>query len=136
MKKIVKFIQRRQENRELKLSDKDGIDNEVLMEIYNTFVDKLENTVYRIRLSEQAKTLIDKQKEFERLSLEDKSSTLFEILHIFQCQSSAANLKMIGGPGKAGILVMNNNISKCNKISIINQSPTGIFENEIDLLKI
>ncbi len=31
---------------------------------------------------------------------------------------------------------MNNNISKCNKISIINQSPTGVFENEIDLLKI
>ena len=49
---------------------------------------------------------------------------------------TSANLKMIDGPGKAGILVMNNNVSKCNKISIINQSPTGIFENEIDLLKI
>mgnify|MGYP000149279267 CR=1 FL=1 len=42
--------------------------------------------------------------------------------------SGAANLKLIGGPASAGILVMNNNISKCNQISIITQSPTGIFE--------
>lgn len=39
-----------------------------------------------------------------------------------------SKFKMIGGPGKAGILVMNNNISKCNKISIINQSPTGVLK--------
>ena len=46
MKKIVKFIQRRQENRELKLSDKDGIDNEVLMEIYKPIKMKV-NLYYR-----------------------------------------------------------------------------------------
>ena len=73
---------------------------------------------------------------FLNLKKEEKCVVLSEILHLFQCQSTSANLKMIDGPGKAGILVMNNNISKCNKISIINQSPTGIFENEIDLLKI
>lgn len=43
---------------------------------------------------------------------------------------------MIGGPASAGILVMNNNISKCKNISIVNQSPTGIYEKEIDLLRV
>ena len=59
---------------------------------------------------------------------------LFRFLHLFQCQSGSANLKSIGGPGNAGILLMNNNITGCNRISIINQSVTGIFEKEIDLL--
>ena len=55
---------------------------------------------------------------------------------MFQCQSGAANLKLIQGPGSAGIIVLNNNITKCNQISIINQSPTGIYEQEIDLKKL
>ena len=67
-------------------------------------------------------------------SIEDKCIVLGEILHLFQCQSGSANLKSIGGPGNAGILLMNNNITGCNRVSIINQSVTGIFEKEIDLL--
>ena len=67
---------------------------------------------------------------------EEKCIVLSEILHMFQCNSVAANLSMIDGPGKAGILVMNNNITKCNKIKINNQSVTGIYEQEIDLLKV
>ena len=52
---------------------------------------------------------------------------------MFQCQSNSANLKLIGGPGNAGILVLSNNIASCSQISIIHQSPAGIYEREIDL---
>ena len=55
---------------------------------------------------------------------------------MFQSNSIASNLKLIGGPEKAGIIVLNNNITKCKQIFIINQSPTGIYEQEIDLKKI
>lgn len=84
----------------------------------------------------QANTLKEKKDTFLKLDTESECLVLYEILHLFQCQSGAANLKMIGGPGNAGILVMNNNITKYNQISIINQSPTGIYEEEIDLMKI
>lgn len=113
-----------------------GIEEGALEKLYDTFLEKLEKTVYRIRLSAQAKTLTDKKEKFMQLSKEEKCMILSEILHLFQCQSGAANLKAIGGPGSAGILVMNNNITKCKQISIINQSPTGIYEEEIDLLKL
>lgn len=56
-----------------------------------------------------------------------------EILHLFQCASQAANLQLIDGPGKAGILVLNNDISKLEDIKIINQSITGFYEQVIDL---
>ena len=87
-------------------------------------------------MSAQEKTLKEKRETFRSLSLEEQTLVLYEILHMFQCQSVSANLKAIGGPGNAGILVMNNNITNCNQISIINQSPTGVYEQEIDLLKV
>ena len=102
--------------------------------MYDEFLDKLKNTIYNKRLSAQLKTLSEKRENFIKLCIEDKCIVLGEILHLFQCQSGSANLKSIGGPGNAGILLMNNNITGCNRISIINQSVTGIFEKEIDLL--
>ena len=61
---------------------------------------------------------------------------LYEILHMFQCQSATSDLQLIEGPGKAGTLRLNSNITKYKNINIINQSPTGIFEQVIDLQKI
>ena len=136
LKKIIKFVQRRQENKNLKLTNSDALTDDMLDELYDVFLDKIKNTVYKIRLSAQIKTLVDKKKTFLSLCKEDKSMVLLEILHMFQCQSNTANLKLIGGPGDAGSIKISKNISKNNKIIIINQSSTGIYEQEIDLLKL
>ena len=99
-------------------------------------MDKIKNTIYHSRLSAQETTLTQKRETFCALSDEDKCIVLSEILHMFQCQSSLSNLTLIGGPPKAASLKLSNLISKYNQISIINQSPTGIYEQEIDLLKV
>ncbi|WP_461811199.1 type II CRISPR RNA-guided endonuclease Cas9 [Faecalimonas sp.] len=136
LKKIVKFNLRRKENKDITITERDEVTPEILLQLYDTFLGKIQNTIYGIKLSAQEKTLKEKREVFQNLSLEEKTLVLYEILHMFQCQSVSANLKAIGGPGNAGILVMNNNITKCNPISIINQSITGIYEQEIDLLKV
>ena len=133
LKKIVKFYNRRLVNKNYMISEKDNITHEALLDLYDCFIDKLSNTIYSKRLGLQAITLLEKKENFIKLSHENKCLVLYEILHLFQCQSVAANLSKIGGPGHAGILVLNNNITKVNKISIINQSPSGIYEQEIDL---
>lgn len=136
LKRVVKFNLRRKENKNVKITKKDGIDENMLIQLYDTFLWKIQNTIYGVRLSAQAKTLEEKRDAFLGLALEEKSLVLYEILHIFQCNGSSANLKSIGGSGSAKILPMNNNIIKCQQISIINQSPTGAYEQEIDLLGI
>ena len=136
LKKVLKYVQRVRDNKNLKLSAWDQLLTEDLIALYDTFLYKLENTVYGIRLGAQVKTLNENRDKFLSLQDEEKCIVLSEILHMFQCNSVAANLSMIDGPSKAGILVMNNNITKCNKITIINQSITGIYEQEIDLLKV
>lgn len=134
LKKIIKFIQRRKERKDLKITAYDEITDDGLLRLYDCFLDKLTNTVYAKRLSAQIGTLTNGKERFAALEKEEKCLVLYEILHMFQCQSAAANLKLIGGPANAGILVMNHNITKCGAISIITQSPTGIYEKEIDLL--
>lgn len=61
---------------------------------------------------------------------------LSEILHMFQCQSRLSNLKLIGGSENAGKIQINSNITQYKQVSIIHQSPAGIYEQEIDLKKV
>ncbi len=103
------------------------------MNLYDEFLNKIKNTIYNSKLGAQEKTLSEKRNIFIDLSVEDKCVVLSEILHMFQCQSSSANLKLIDGPASAGIIKIGNNISNIGQISIINQSPTGIYEQEIYL---
>lgn len=133
LKKVLKFVQRQNENKSIEIHPYDHLTQEDAIQLYDTFLDKIRNTIYHIRLSAQENTLLDKREKFQELSLEEKCIILSEILHMFQCQSGSANLKLIDGPGSAGILVLNNNITKFKNISIVNQSPTGIYQQEIDL---
>lgn len=136
LKKVLKYVQRHKENKEIKITPYDNLFQEDLLHIYDVFLDKIRNTIYHVRLSAQEKTLMAKREKFIELCMEEQCIVLSEILHMFQCQSSAANLKLLGGPEKAGILVLNNNITNCGQISIVNQSPTGIYRQEIDLKSI
>ena len=62
MKKILKFVNRQKENKNLLLVDNDEITEEMLIQIYDMFYEKIKNTVYNVRLSAQEKTLSDKKK--------------------------------------------------------------------------
>lgn len=136
LKKVIKFCQRKKENKNLKITEIEGIATEMLIALYDTFLGKIQNTIYGIRLAAQEKTLTEKREKFIGLSKEEQCVVLTEILHMFQCNSVNADLSLIDGPKSAGILTLNNNITACKQISIINQSPTGIYEQEIDLLKL
>lgn len=133
LKKVEKYVQRRRENPNVTLSSYDGIESAAFEKLYDTFLKKLETSVYRLRLSKQAQTLNEKKETFMQLTNEEKCAELYEILHLFQCRSCAANLQLIGGSASAGILTMSNDITKCNRIYMISQSTTGIFERYWDL---
>ena len=133
LKKVIKFVTRRKENKNLEIVFHDELTTSDLLGLYDTFLDKLSNTIYNVRLSAQVTTLTQKREAFCALSDEDKCIVLSEILHMFQCQSGGADLQLIHGAAKAGEIKIGNNIDKFNQISIINQSPTGIYEDEIDL---
>lgn len=133
LKKVEKYIQRKRKFPNARLSPYDGVESAALEKLYDTFLEKLETSVYQLRLSKQAQTLREKKERFMQLTNEEKCMALYEILHIFQCRSCSANLQLIGGTSSAGILTMDKNITKCNEIYIINQSATGIYHSKVNL---
>lgn len=133
LKKVLKYVQRYEVNKNTKLTVWEELSSESLIALYDRFLDKLKDTIYKVRYAKQIETLTEKRGNFVTLSDEEKCIVLSEILHLFQCNSSTANLKLIDGPAGAGVIVINKNITKCNRIFIIHQSVTGIFEQKVDL---
>lgn len=136
LKKVLKYVQRVRQNKNVKLTVWDELPECDLLSLYDAFLNKIEETVYGIRLGVQTATLKKGREKFITLADEEKCLVLSEILHMFQCNSIASDLSLIGGPKSAGILLINHNITKFNSIFIINQSSTGIYEQEINLLEV
>ena len=133
VKKIVKTVEQMKENKNYKLNAHDGLEETQLVELYDVLTDKIRNTPYKIRLGSQLETLEKGREKFIGQDMEEKCKTLYEVLHLFQCNSSKADLTGIGGPANGGALLLAKEVSKYEKITLINQSPAGIFEQAIDL---
>lgn len=137
LKEVLKFIERRKENKKLTLTDHDKVEADTILHLYDTFTEKLLNTVYAVKMAAYGELLKEQRKTFIGLSLEDKCVVTNEILHLLQCQSMKSNLTLIGGSPNAGGVRLNSNITDLKDVknlSIINQSVTGFYEQEVNLL--
>lgn len=142
LKEVLKFVDRRtskkgKENSEEKLTSYYRIKTKDLINLYDVFLGKLENTIYKVKLTEKGKErsalLKNGREKYIKLPDEDKCLVLAEILHLFQCNSVLANLKLIGEGGRVGQLSINKMLPKSKRIYLINQSVTGFFEKKVRL---
>lgn len=140
LKKLEKYIQKNSQRKDKKqyltVSEYDGLTKEENIALYDMFIDKLTNTIYSKRPANPVEKLKTKREIFEQLSIEEQSVVLNEILHLFQCKPLGADLSLLGEAKATGIITKNKNISSTNSAIMINQSVTGLFRQETDLLKI
>ena len=118
----------------LEVTNRDGISLDANMKLYDQFIEKLSNTKYKEKYLDQSKNLEERRDIFEGISIEDQASVLMEILHFMQCNRVTSDLRKIGGAGRAGAIIFNKNISKLDSFKIINQSITGLFTQEIEII--
>ena len=78
------------------------------------------------------------RKKFETLPTEQQCIVLNEILHLLQCKPLVADLTLLGGKKGVGSMKVDKVISqtKCKQAKMFNQSITGLFEQEVDLLTV
>ena len=132
-KKICKIYK---QNQNFKVCERDGITREKNIILYDTLLSKLEKTKYKVRLSAPMEILKQGRDRFLKLSLEQQSGVLYQELYLFSCNVGTADLSLVGGPRYSGKMVISNKITNYTDVKIIHQSITGIFENEVDLLKV
>jgi CRISPR-associated endonuclease Csn1 len=140
LKRVTKYVdentKRPDKNKLLMINAHHGITREENIKLYDVFVDKLTNSIYKHRPANPKDVLIEKREKFLALSLEEQCIVLNEILNLFQCNAKTANLTLIGGNKTTGRTRVSNTITGKNSVKLVHQSVDGIFEYTIDLLKI
>ncbi|EHO21857.1 hypothetical protein HMPREF9466_00232 [Fusobacterium necrophorum subsp. funduliforme 1_1_36S] len=115
------------------------------IKLYTCILEKLEKSIYSHKLlninyngkSKNLKDILESEKEnFLLLSEKKQAQILIEIFTLLESNNFGANLESFGCGKKCGITKINKNIDKLEEVLLINQSPTGLFENSIDLKKV
>ena len=94
------------------------------------------NNLYKNRPASQTSTLKEQREQFSILPLSKQIHVIKEILKLFKCASATADFKLLEKGSTCGKIQVSTNITKCKQCILINQSPTGVFEQEVDLMKL
>ena len=135
IKRIDKFLAKKKDNKDIKVSIMDNIKEEDLIALYQTLSDKLNKGIYSYKRNNQAENIKEASGKFKELSIEDKIDVISQLLLIFQGVNNGCNLKPLGLSANTGVVVMPKKLNY-QEFKLINQSVTGLFENEVDLLKL
>lgn len=134
LKNIVKFHDRQRIMKNtLTVSDFDDITKDKNLELYDVLLSRIKDGVYGIVYSTPLKLLTEKREKFIFLSVESQAELLYNELHLFQCNRVNSDLSLLNGSANSGIIRIQKVISNKDIIFLINQSPTGLFENKINL---
>lgn len=129
IKEIIKFLQERKERKGVTINVNSGITHEELINMYIMFKKKLSDSVYNEMLGKYCDVIENGTAEFKKLTLEEKSVQIYELLKFFRCTSELSDLSMVGGSKNAGtIRISINEVPKRKNLAIIYQSVTGIYE--------
>ena len=104
-------------------------------ELYGILMDKHLNGIYSKRQNPVGKMLEGGAEKFSSCSLEEQVYVLNQILLLSAIGGNTADMRLIGGSGMSGKMLIGQNISKTiSSWYLINQSVTGLYESRFDLL--
>ena len=115
----------------------DGITFENNISLYDALAHKLGNTVLNVKFSNTANKMKNKREIFEKLSLKGQCDVLMQILNIVHANVRTGDLSLLGEAKKSGTVTTGSKIAPAKNVKsfkIIDQSITGLFEKETELL--
>lgn len=136
IKKIEKFIKRYSENKNTTINKYELLSKEENERLYKLLDEKLKNSIYKNKKNNQADKISSGFELFKKMDIKDQIVQLNQLLLIFGPQNNGVNTELIGGKKKTGVVFLSNKFKEFKEFKIINQSITGLFENEVDLLKL
>ena len=115
---------------------KNNVTSEQNCQLYDLLLEKMSNNIYGVMFSDLAEKLVLEKSKFEKIDLVEQCKTIKNILIILKNNASKGDLKNIDVKSN-GAIRLNNNISKIKdvkSIKLINQSITGLYETEVELV--
>lgn len=138
IKRLESFEKKKNKNKNIVFNEKhDEISVEKNMELYDFYIDKFQNSIYKYRPANPCNALLNGREKFISLSPEQQASVLLSIQGLFG-RIKNADLTPIGGKSSVGNPLLSSSISNLKKnytdIRIIDQSASGLFEKTSDNL--
>lgn len=118
-------------NSSYKINEFDKLTKNDNLKIYDSIVNKIEDTIFSKRVSIDCDFLEEKRDVFKKLNLEDQVIVLLEFFKYTMAKNFTVDLRKIGGKEKSGFCRIGKNITNCESFEIINTSITGLFEERI-----
>ena len=134
IKNIVKLLEKGMEGEVTKY---DGVTSDENIELFDILVNKMTNTSMEFNLGSIGTKISNRKEIFIYLPIQQQCFVILQILNIIHANVMTGDLKLIKEAGKAGASTTNSKISEIKNIKsvkLINQSVTGLFESEIDLI--
>ena len=119
------------------ITEFDGVSFDENIDLFDSLVNKMCNTILKVKIGDMGKKINQKRDVFLSLDLRTQCFVLNEILKILHCNVLTGDLSKIGLAKKSGALTSNSvltEIKNVKSIYLVNQSVTGLFEKKIDLL--
>lgn len=136
VKKISKLLSKPEE---WKITSFDGISEDENIALFDAFVDKMTNTIFKVKFADMGSKISSHRDKFVSLDVRKQCYVLSEILKIIHCNVVTGDLTFINEAKKAGAIkfgMVVTDLKGINSIKLINQSVTGLFESKVDLLNI
>ena len=114
----------------------DIINIEDNIKLYNIILDKNTNGIFSKRINPVGSIIQKGMNDFIKASIGEQIAVLKNLLKISSFENQGIDLHFLGGAKQSGKMVPNKNISDRNSVVLINQSVTGLYESQIDLLTI
>lgn len=116
-------------------SDETKVCREKNIELFNILKEKHTSGIYAKKPNNKITKNIKEWKEkFDDADLDAQVEAISELLKMTECNNNSMNAKKLGF--KSSGMKISNNISKTDEFLLINQSPSGLFEDVVDLKKI
>ncbi len=136
LKKVLKLNQKIKTDKKYNIDEKDLVTKEENAKLYNAVCEKVKIFKDYPSLNYTVEKISISKSRFDDLRMEEQCAVISDILLAFGANASKANLSLIAdGVTQVGTLTILDDITG-QKIYLIEQSPTGIFERKINLLTI
>lgn len=110
------------------------INNEKNTALFNTIIRKLENGIYKKRKGGLCASVEKGKDKFCDLQLEEQCKVLQNLISAFATNTQNIDLSLLKESSHAGTMLLSKGIDKLDECILVNQSVTGLFEKEVDLL--
>ena len=132
IKEVEKYLIQEQRTKAVE----ESVSAECNMRMYKFLLDKYENQISKNKLGTTSESYKSGLEVFSLLTLEEQCYVLMQMINGFSIGNISQDLKLIGGAAKAGVNVMSKKINNNENVYLIEQSITGLFTNEVDLLSV